>query len=305
MAHTTVLLQETIDELLLHEGAVVLDGTFGGGGHSKRIASIIGSTGVLVAMDQDARVFDHASVAGLKSACQFHAVVENFRYLEKALHQLSAGMLDAAVFDLGLSSTQLEESGRGFSFLRDEPLEMTFCETPNKETITAATIVNSWSRETLTLILKGFGEERYAWRIAGAIVDARSSTPITTTTQLVEIIRSSTPFAYHRGKTHFATRTFQALRMAVNDELGAITDGLGAAIRLLRPGGRMSVISFHSVEDRAVKQLFVASVSLGEIRLIHKKPIVPTDEEIRINPRARSAKLRVIEKLSTVTPEFT
>lgn len=294
--HITVLLQETIDALQLSPGDTVFDGTFGGGGHSNRIADIIGPSGTLISLDRDQSVFNDATVAGLKQKCQFHFAVENFRYLEKVLNRFGAGMLlDGAVLDLGLSSTQLDVSGRGFSFLRNEPLQMTFAES-DKE-MNAEVVVNEWSEDTLRTILLGFGEERFASRIAKGIVLAREEKRITTTTELVEIVKRSTPLWYHAKRIHPATLTFQAIRMAVNGELDAVNEGLPKVIEFLKPGKRASIISFHSIEDRAVKYVIKEQAEAGKIKLVNKKPIVPSDEELSKNPRARSAKLRIIEKL--------
>jgi 16S rRNA (cytosine1402-N4)-methyltransferase len=201
-----------------------------------------------------------------------------------------------ALFDLGWSGYQLE-SGRGFSFLRDEPLIMTYASEP-KGALTAETIVNSWQEESIVSILSGWGEERYARRIAHAISHARRKKRITTTTELVDVIRSAVPRAYAHGRLHPATKTFQALRIAVNDEMGALTEGLTACWQRLLPGGRIAVITFHSIEDRAVKRLFLEWSQSGEGERITRSPIVPSRKEVRANPRSRSAKLRVIRKIS-------
>lgn len=283
--------------LELRKGAVVLDGTFGGGGHSRAIAKMIGKDGRLIALDRDASVFRDETVKELSALTQFAWRAESFRDLDRVLRKLGVRRLDAALFDLGLSSTQLEMSKRGFSFKGDEPLLMTFVAEPKEGTVTAETIVNSWSEESIATILRGFGEERFARRIARAIILAREVRPIRGTGKLVEVIHQATPAWYHRGRTHYATRTFQAIRMAANDELGAIESGIPKAIRFLRKdGGRAAVISFHSIEDRLVKRLFRKAADDKEARLITKKPIVPSQSELEKNPRARSAKLRVLER---------
>ncbi len=298
--HVSVLLQEGVDALALRKGMTTIDGTFGAGGHSLAIAERIGKEGRLISFDADASVFTDVKVQELERLTQFTGVNENFRNAGEVLKRLGIGAIDGAIFDLGLSSTQLEASGRGFSFLRDEPLAMTFRAEPGASDVTAQTIVNDWSEASIEAILKGFGEERFARAIAHGIVTAREVSPITRTGQLAEVIRTHTPGWYHRGRTHFATRTFQALRMAVNDELGAIEHGVREVGATLAPGGRIAVISFHSVEDRAVKQLFLAMVATGDFAKITKKPIVPSKEEIERNPRSRSAKLRIIERLLSV-----
>ena len=284
--HKTVLLQETIEGLNLQPKSLVLDCTFGGGGHSLEILKIFPETKI-VALDQDANTRKNSS-----SKIIFHN--ENFRNLDKVLGQEKA---DGIIFDLGLSSDQLENSGRGFTFMRDEPLLMTMKANPLPEDVTAYDVVNSWGEENLADIIYGYGEERYSRRIAKAIVDARKQKEIKTTFELVKIIEGAVPAAYRRGRLHFATRTFQALRIAVNDELGALQEGLAKGFKVLKIGGRMAVISFHSLEDRAVKKFFRELGAEGKAKLINKKPIVSGSEELKSNPRARSAKLRILEKI--------
>ena len=222
----------------------------------------------------------------------------NFRHIGEELKRKKVQSIHGAVFDLGLSSTQLEESGRGFSFQRDEPLWMTFKEKPGKADVTAEIILNNWSEESIAAILRGFGEERFYRSIAKKIVAARKVRPFRRTGELVEVIHQATPVRYHHGRTYFATRTFQALRMAVNDELGAIESGIRGVLPFLAPGGRVAVITFHSVEDRLVKRLF-RTLSKEEhcYAVVTKKPIIPSENETKENPRARSAKLRVVEKI--------
>ena len=293
--HKSVLLQESITSLNLHDGSIVVDGTFGAGGHSTAIARIIGKTGTLISFDADKSVFSEEKVQELERLSTFISVVDNFRNVDEALKHLE---IDGALFDLGLSSTQLEVSGRGFSFQRDEPLQMTFKNDPDESEgdVTASVILNNWSEDSIATILKGFGEERFARSIAQGIVLQRAESLIESTKELVEIIEASTPKWYQRGRTHVATRTFQALRMAVNDELGAVAQGLTSAFAHIKSGGRLSVISFHSLEDRVVKHLFRNLIEKGEAIRVTKKPTIPSDEELKENPRARSAKLRVIEK---------
>lgn len=297
MTHKSVLLQEVIESLNLHRGGTYVDGTFGAGGHSRQIARIIGHEGHLISFDQDETVFNEEVIRAISEDAHFTHVVENFGNAKVALERLDIQSIDGALFDLGLSSTQLEESGRGFSFQRDEPLWMTFKHAPKEEDVTAIDIVNHWSEESIATILKGFGDEKFARRIAQGIVESREKAAINTTGELLEVIRTHTPGWYHHGRTHFATRTFQALRMAVNDELGVIERGIRGVFECLAPGGRIAVISFHSIEDRLVKQLFRDLKEQGLVEMVTKKPIVPSDAELKENPRARSAKLRVIEKL--------
>ncbi len=292
-SHISVLLQATLDSLALKEGMRVLDGTFGAGGHSREIAKAIGKSGTLLAFDADRTVFSEERIQELERLTAFSFVVTNFKNAKEALERLE---LDAAMFDLGLSSTQLEGSGRGFSFRRDEPLAMTFDADPEHALVTARTILNRWDESSIEAILRGFGEERFARSIAKAIVRARLEREITTTGELVDIVRSATPAWYQRGRTDPATRTFQAIRMAVNDELGAIDRGIPDTFDRIAVGGRLAVITFHSIEDRAVKRLFRELEASGKGRIVTKRPLVPGDEEIQANPRARSAKLRVIER---------
>ena len=298
MAHKSVLLQEVIESLEPEAGGVFVDATFGGGGHSRALAELIGEKGHLIAFDQDASVFPEVSIREFERLTNFTPVVANFRNIGEKLNRLKVAVVNGAVFDLGLSSVQLEKSGRGFSFQRDEPLRMTFKEKPEKSDVTAETILNNWSEENIAAILLGFGEERFHRSIAKKIVTTRKAGPLKRTGQLVEVIRQATPIRYQHGRTHFATRTFQALRMAVNDELGAIEEGILGIIPFLKSSGRVAVITFHSVEDRLVKRLF-RTLDKEEHTLspVTKKPIIPSVSEVKRNPRARSAKLRVVEKL--------
>lgn len=294
--HRTVLLNETIQGLnLLGEDQIVLDGTFGGGGHSEKICSSYPGIKV-IALDQDKGAWDRAKSKFKHLKCDISFVNENFRNIGRVVRPEE---LDGVIFDLGLSSDQLDNSGRGFTFRKEEPLLMTMKEHPKEEDLTAEEIVNTWSEENLATIIYGYGEERFSRRIAKGIVDARAKKPIKTTTDLVSIIEKSVPAPYRRGRIHFATKTFQALRIAVNDELGALTDGLKEGWKALKPGGRMAVISFHSLEDRVVKRFFKAIVENKEGTLANKKPIIASDEEVKENPRSRSAKLRIIEKNKT------
>ena len=295
--HIPVLLQEVIENLSLKEGMTILDCTLGGGGHSREICSRIGRKGVLVGLDQDEASLAKVREGMKKCGCVFTAVNENFRNLDAVLEQMHIQTVSGILFDLGLREDQLSASGRGFSFRRDEPLIMTFSSKLESDTLTAYEIVNAWSENEIGRILKEFGEERFARRIAKGIVTHRKIGPIKTTKDLVHIIEKSTPIFYQRGRGHAARKTFQALRIAVNDELGALKEGLGKAAAMLTPGGRIAVISFHSLEDRIVKNFFRDKAKEGKAKLLTKKPIIPTDEEVKDNPRSRSAKLRVIEKI--------
>ena len=295
MIHRTVLLNQSIDSLNLKDGAIFFDGTLGGAGHTYKVCSDMGGKVKVVATDRDTKAINNAKekLSGLK--CDFYPVLSDYRNIDKVLAGLKIDKVDGILLDLGLSSDQLDVSGRGFTFKNDEPLLMTFSE--EKQDIDAKTILNSWREETIADILYGYADERYSRRIAKAIILAREEKIIEKTSDLVEIIRNAVPKGYQRGKIHFATKTFQALRMAVNDEISALKEGMNKGFELLNDGGRMAIISFHSVEDREVKNYFRDMVKIGRGKLINKKPIVPSEDEISENPRSRSAKLRVIEKI--------
>ncbi len=293
--HKSVLLNETIEGLniALEKEAIVIDGTFGGGGHSGEILERYPHAKI-IAFDNDKSVWGkNKAIDFLKSNSRITFHNENFRNIDKVI---GLQKVDGVMFDLGLSSDQLENSGRGFSFMRDEPLLMTMKENPSSEDLTAQDVVNDWSEDSLQKIIRGYGEEKFAKKIARGIAMARENKKIQTTLELVEIIRESVPAFYRRGKIHFATRTFQALRMAVNDELGSLTDGLENGFERLKDGGRMVVISFHSLEDRIVKNFYKLKTKEEKAKIITKKPICASLEEVKMNPRSRSAKLRILEK---------
>ena len=278
--HTPVMPQEALRMLAPQKGEVIVDATYGQGGHSaliKKAAKV-----KLIAIDAD-------PAAGT-------GVIEgNFGDLESILKKLGVERIDKALFDLGWNLGQLA-SGRGFSFLVDEPLNMSYGTEP-RSGFTAAEILNTWKEKTIADVLFGYGEERYARRIARAIVERREIEPFKTTLELAECVRDAVPPAYRRGRLHPATKTFQALRIAVNHELGVIDEGLSAAWKHLSAGGRIVVITFHSIEDRAVKRLFQSWAKGGAGELLSKKPLVPSQAEIRRNPPSRSAKLRGIQKI--------
>lgn len=303
--HIPVLLARCIEGLDIRPDGVYLDGTAGGAGHSKEIAARL-TTGRLIALDQDPDAVEAASrrLAGLQAT----VVRSNFREADKVLKRLGVEGLDGVLLDLGVSSHQLDERARGFSYQDDAPLDMRM----SQSGATAAELVNTASREELCRILREYGEEPFAWQIAGKIVTAREREPIETTLELARLIASSVPPAVRRKEKNPARRAFQALRIAVNGELDALDEGLDILFRALRPGGRMCVITFHSLEDRLVKQRFrqwaTACTCPPELpvcvcggkaraRLITKKPVEADKREREENRRARSAKLRVIEKL--------
>jgi len=297
MTHTSVLLQETIAGLDIEPGDIVVDGTLGSAGHTEEIVKRFGNTVRIIGidMDEDALTRSKERLKSLNATITF--VRNNFRNIDQILDDLKITQVHKILLDVGLSSDQLETSERGFSFQKSQPLLMTFKKEPTEEDITAYTIVNEWQETSIADILWGYGEERYSRKIAKAIVEAREFQPINTTTELVEIILSATPTRYHHQGIHPATRTFQALRIAVNDELQALQEGLQKGFERLITGGRMAIISFHSLEDRIVKRFFQEKAKQGIAHLITKKPITPTEAEIEQNRRSRSAKLRIVRKL--------
>jgi 16S rRNA (cytosine1402-N4)-methyltransferase len=296
--HVSVLLHEAIDNLDLSEGDIFLDGTLGGGGHSALVAERFGGDVEIIGLDRDPEALVRSEERLRTLTPSLYLRNESFRNLDKVLSDLGISKVDAILFDLGISSDQLESEGRGFSFQKDEPLDMSMSGASGKdEEFTAKLILNTFDKDSLELIIRGFGEEKFARRIAEEILRRREIKPFETTFELVEAIRAATPASYHRGKLHPATRTFQALRIAVNAELTALEEGLLKGFEALSSGGRFAVISFHSLEDRIVKQFFRDKAKEGSAKDLTKKPIIPTPEEVSMNPRSRSAKLRVIEKI--------
>ena len=295
--HIPVLLNEVINGLNLHEGDVILDGTLGGGGHSYEIAKRFPEVKIIgLDLDKDALL---RSGERLKEAkADFVLYESNFRDLDLALQALNVEAVDKILLDIGLSSNQFESSGRGFSFKKNEPLLMTFKAEPQDGELTAAKIVNSWTEENLAKVIYEYGEERYSRQIARAVVEARRTKSVITTLDLVAIIENAVPNSYRQGRINPATKTFQALRIAVNDELGNLRVGLEKGFSSLKKGGRMAVISFHSLEDRIVKNYFKELAKAKKVSLISKKPVTAEAAEIEANPRSRSAKLRIIEKLT-------
>jgi len=296
MKHTTVLLHESIENLNLKPGAIYFDGTLGAAGHAQEVFSKFGDSVRIIGTDRSENAIKHAEDIFSKLGTHHSFILSDYRNIDKVLETLKIEKVDAIMLDLGLSSDQLDTSGRGFTFKNNEPLFMTFSENTEGK-VTAETILNNWSEETIADILYGYSDERYARRIAKAIVENRDTKPIKTTADLIEIIRRAVPRSYTTGKIHFATKTFQALRIAVNDEISALKEGMEKGWNFLNKGGRMAIISFHSVEDREVKIFFRFKAKNKEGTLICKKPIIPTEKEIKENPRSRSAKLRIIEKI--------
>ncbi len=297
MQHKTVLLQESIDGLEIKNGDIFVDGTLGGGGHSEEVAKRFGSAVVMIGIDLDPQAIIRSKERLNPYKLNIDYVQESFRNIDSVLKTLNISSVDKILLDIGLSSNQFEDSGRGFSFQKDEPLLMSFKEDLKEEDLTAREIVNTWDLENISTILKSYGEEQFAWKIAKAIVARREEKPIETTGDLVEIIKIATPKWYHTKRIHPATKTFQALRITVNDEINSLKDGITKGFEALNSGGRLAVISFHSLEDRAVKQFFKNKEKEEVGKLVNKKIIIPTPEEVNENPRSRSAKLRIIQKI--------
>src|SRR3989344_2731438 len=294
--HITVLLKESTECLNPKQGDVILDATINGGGHSEEILQMIGEKGKLIGIDQDDEVLNKLKEKW-KAGKNILLARDNFRNLDKVLESLKIKKINGALFDIGVSSSQIDESGRGFSFRKDEPLLMTMKAEIEPDDLTAKEIVNDWGEKDLADIIWKYGEERFSRKIAKNIARRREVKKIETTLELVDAIRESVPSFYRNSrKINCATRTFQALRIAVNDELGALKDGMEKSWDFLQEGGRLAVISFHSLEDRIVKNYFRELAAKGEGKILTKKPIIPSEEEVKNNPRSRSAKLRAIEK---------
>ncbi len=294
--HIPVLLKETIEGLKIQKGDKVVDATLGGGGFSKEISDIFGKDIFIIGLDADKDAVKRAEKVLTDSDANYILEIANFAEIKKTLDRLGFEEVDKIAFDLGLSSFQIDDSGRGFTFRKDEPLRMTFSKDTMSEDVDAEEIVNNWSEDVLKTIISAYGEERFAGRISKGIVLARRDKPLKTTFDLVKVIENSVPRGYRNRRTHPATKTFQALRMAVNDEITSLREGLKGAFEKLSSGGRMSVISFHSLEDRLVKRYFLSLERDLLAYRVTKKPIKPSREEILNNRRSRSGKLRVLEK---------
>ncbi len=307
-AHKPVLLKECLDGLNIKPDGIYVDGTLGRAGHAREIAKRL-TTGRLIAIDRDKAALDAAPARLGDCMDKVTLVRGNFGDLTGILARLGVDGADGMLFDLGVSSPQLDDGSRGFSYLQDAPLDMRM---DQSAPLTARDVVNAWSGEELRRILWQYGEERYSGPIAAAIVREREKAPIETTGQLAELIRSAMPAKARREKQHPAKRSFQAIRIAVNDELGEVERLLGSALDALNTGGRLAVISFHSLEDRLVKTAYAGWAKgctcppdfpvcvcgkTPRVRLVGKRPIVAGEEEVNENPRARSAKLRIAEKL--------
>ena len=306
--HISVLLEECLEGLAIKPDGIYVDGTLGGAGHSSHIVQRL-TTGRLVGIDRDPIALEASGKRLEPYKDRVTLVHSNFCEMKQVMADLGIPGVDGILLDLGVSSPQLDDGERGFSYMADAPLDMRM---NNRDSLTAYEVVNTWPQDELKRILFDYGEERYAPRIASSICRRREEKPIETTLELVDVIRSAMPPQALREKQHPAKRSFQAIRIAVNDELGSVEKAMADAIPLLNPGGRLAVITFHSLEDRIVKNAMAEAAKgctcppnfpvcvCGKkpiVKLISRKPIVATEEELEVNPRSRSAKLRICEKL--------
>lgn len=295
--HISVLLNEVITGLKIKKENIFLDGTINGGGHSEAVSKLLDERGTIIGTDLDGDALKRATERLSGAKPKIILKQSSFRNMDIVLKEIGIEKVDKILLDLGLSSNQFEDSGRGFSFQKDETLAMTFKDSPGPKDLTAFEIVNTWQEENIAQIIESYGEERFAKKIAHAIVFMRKSGEIKTTTDLVRVIEEAVPKKFQNARIHPATKTFQALRITVNDEIGALKEGIEKGFECLNTGGRMAIISFHSIEDRIVKNFYRDVAHEGRGKLITKKPIIPTDEEVKENSRSRSAKLRIIEKI--------
>jgi len=306
--HVTVLLKETVDGLNIRPDGLYVDCTLGGGGHSEYLAGQLGEGGRLICFDQDPEAIRHAGERLAPHLDKVTFVRENFRNLKQELDRLGIRGIDGILYDLGVSSPQFDTPERGFSYRFDAPLDMRM---DTDADLTARDVINDWPYEDLVRIFFRYGEEKFSKQIARKIEAARKERPIETTFELVELIKAGIPAAARRTGGHPAKRIFQAVRIAVNDELGAAEESISDAIELLNPEGRISVITFHSLEDRLVKTMFKEASSMPDLppnlpvipegmepvlKLITRKPVLPAEEELEVNKRSHSAKLRIAEK---------
>lgn len=307
--HTSVLLEECIENLNIKPDGIYVDGTLGGGGHSAEICRLLSEEGVLIGIDRDQDALAAAKQRLAEFRCRKYFVQSNYSDIKEILRELDIHNIDGALLDLGVSSFQLDNSQRGFSYMHDAPLDMRM---NRDDAFTAFDVVNSYSQQELTRIISAYGEEKWAGRIASFIVNGRKKEPIETTGQLAALIKAAIPAKARREGPHPAKRTFQAIRIEVNDELGQLGHAVEAFCDVLSPGGRLCVISFHSLEDRIVKEIIARRANpcicpaefpvcvcgkTADIAKVSRKPILPGEEELKMNPRSRSAKLRVCEKI--------
>jgi len=288
--HETVLLHEAVDALAIDPTDTIVDATFGAGGHAANILDQLNEQGRFIGIDVDATALG----SPLKKLKNVTLVQGNFRALDTILSSLPVGKVDGILADLGWRMEQFSGNGKGFSFRVDEPLLMTLGASKDYA-FTARDIVNDWDEEVIANIIYGYGEDRFARRIANRIVNTRVETPIETSVQLADLVRAAVPAAVRRGRIHPATKTFQALRIAVNEELQVLETFIEVALAALNPSGRLAIITFHSLEDRVVKHAFKAAAENNLGTVVTKRPITASTEELAQNPRARSAKLRIFQ----------
>ena len=293
--HTTVLLKESVDGLNLSARDVAIDATVGQGGHALLMARAVGQNGTVVALDADETSLAQAQETLKDAQAHFIFIHGNFRTIKEHAARAGVTSADAILFDLGWHQGQML-SGRGFSFREDAPLLMTLNAKTEPYQVTAADIIGNWEEDDLVTLFREYGGERFAGRIARTIVEERVKSPIKTSKQLADIITSAVPASFRRARIHPATKVFQAVRIAVNNELESLKDGLTSAIELLAPEGRVAVITFHSLEDKIVKEAFKQAAADGQGTIITKKPITPGRAEQVANRRSRSAKLRIFQK---------
>lgn len=307
-SHAPVMPDECISNLDIKEDGIYVDGTIGGGGHSSLICSRLSEKGTLIGIDRDMDALDASRKRLSEFKCTKHFVQSNYSGIKRVLEELGISGIDGALLDLGVSSFQLDNPERGFSYMNDAPLDMRMDQNSG---FTAGDVVNTYSEKELAKIIRDYGEERWATRIAAFVVRARKEKNIETTGELVQIIKNAIPASARRDGPHPAKRTFQAIRIEVNDELGQLKRAVADFIDVLAPGGRLAIITFHSLEDRIVKEAFNKRANpctcppelpvcvcgkVADVKKITKKPVTPGDEETETNPRSRSAKLRVLEK---------
>ncbi len=295
-SHTPVLLKEVLEIFDPQPGQIYLDATVNGGGHARTIAERLGKKGKVIGIDRDCELIRGLEIRNKELGIEnIEVACGNYIHIRKILFQKKIERVNGILFDLGFSAHHIERSGRGFSFLRDEPLDMRY--NPQENSIPAEEIVGSWQERKIEKILKEYGEERFAKRIAKRIAQERKSRPIKTSFQLAEVVKRAVPYWYRRKKSHCATKTFQALRIAVNHELENITRALSDSFSLLAPRGKLIVISFHSLEDRIAKNMFKEQTKKGAFHVLAKHVMRATGEEVFKNPRARSARMRILERL--------
>ncbi|WP_324824660.1 16S rRNA (cytosine(1402)-N(4))-methyltransferase RsmH [Sinanaerobacter sp. ZZT-01] len=306
--HVSVLFSESIKNLNINPEGIYVDGTLGGGGHASGICERLNSKGTLIGIDRDKDALRAAAANLEKYNCKKIFVQNNYSDIKNILKEQNLSSIDGALLDLGVSSFQLDNGERGFSYMKDAPLDMRM---NAEDTFTAETVVNTYSEEELTRIIRQYGEERWASRISQFIIKERKKSPITTTGQLVTTIKAAIPASARRDGPHPAKRTFQAIRIEVNDELGQLERAVDAFLDVLSDQGRLCIITFHSLEDRIVKERFNQRLNPctcpkefpicvcgkeSDVKKVLRKPILPSEQELTLNPRARSAKLRIIEK---------